>query len=494
MRFKVILDGIGLVLMGMSFAYLLPIAAGLYYDENPWTLFWAYGLPFLISLMGGFTIRLWMKREYEQMRTAEAMVMVAVAWLVLAIVGTIPYMVVLDGYDFGNGFVVGWADAFFESMSGFTTTGSTVLSKLDFMPKSILLWRSLTEWLGGMGVIVLSVAVLSRFFGGRANPLIMQAEVPGDRVTRMAPRMAQTARLLWGIYALFTAAEAIILMLLGMGAFDALCHSFTTMPTGGFGTHDASIAYWNNPAIEMVILVFTLISGTSFVLHYHALRGKWRKYLSDPEFRFAMLIIAFAVIFIAGDLAVRGIYSIGNSVRFSSFQVVSIVTTTGYVTADYGLWPLSSQLMLLLLMFFGGTLGSTGGGLKMLRVLIILKSMRLLMYKASHRRGVFHVKLGNVTISDEQVAATATYVILYVAIIAVATMILAVQGEGLITSGSAAITAMSNVGPGMGMVGPVDNFAYLSGVSKVVLGLLMWLGRLEILGGLLLFSPRALRD
>ncbi len=489
MRFRVLADGLGLILMGMSFAYVLPIAAGVWFQENPLLLFQAYGIPLVISFVGGLGLRLIMKRQYEQLRTGEAMMLVAVAWLVLAIIGIIPYMVVIP-----DSLRSGVVDAFFESMSGFTTTGSTILSGLDDMPKSILLWRSLTEWLGGMGVIVLSVAILSRFFGGRANPLLMQAEVPGDRVTRMAPRMAQTARLLWGIYVLFTLVEFGILVLLGMGAFDAINHAFTTLPTGGFSTHDKSIAYWDNPAIELTIFVFTLLSGTSFVLHFHALRGKWRKYLADPEFRFAMMVIAFGILFITGDLAVRGIYTVGSSLRFASFQVVSITTTTGYATADYAAWPISSQLMLLLLMFFGGTLGSTGGSIKMLRVLIILKSVRLLFYRATHRRGVFHVKLGKVTISDEQVANTQAYVMLYLGIIAFAMIILTMEGQDLVTSGSAAVTAISNVGPGLGDVGPVENFAFLPPLSKVVLALLMWVGRLEILGCLLLFSPRALRE
>jgi len=487
MRFRVIADGLGLILMGMSFAYVLPIAAGVWFQEDPALLFKAYGIPLIVSFVGGFGLRIVMKREYEQLRTTEAMILVAVAWLVLATIGTIPYMAVIPG-----SLTSGWVDAFFEAMSGFTTTGSTVLSGLDDMPASILLWRSLTEWLGGMGVIVLSVAILSRFFGGRANPLLMQAEVPGDRVTRMAPRMAQTARLLWGIYVLFTLVEFGILVLLGMGAFDAINHAFTTLPTGGFSTHDKSIAYWNSPAIELTIFVFTLLSGTSFVLHFHALRGKWRMYLKDPEFRFAIMVIAFGILFITGDLAVRGIYTLGTSVRFAAFQVVSITTTTGYATADYALWPQSSQLMLVLLMFFGGTLGSTGGAIKMMRVLIILKSVRLLFYKATHRRGVFHVKLGRVTIDDDQVANTLAYVMLYLGVTAFGMIVLTMQGVEMVTAGSAAVTAISNVGPGLGEVGPSMTFAPLPALSKFVLALLMWVGRLEILGCLLLFSPRAL--
>jgi trk system potassium uptake protein TrkH len=489
MRFRVIADGLGLVLMGMSFAYLLPIIAGLWYSEDPWLLFKAYGIPLFISFLGGLGLRLFLKREYQQLRTGEAMLLVAVAWLVLAVIGIIPYVVVIPGSLRHHA-----VDAFFESMSGFTTTGSTILSGLDNMPKSILLWRSLTEWLGGMGVIVLSVAILSRFFGGQAHPLLMQAEVPGDRITRMAPRMAQTARLLWGIYVLFTLVEFGILWFLGMSAYDAINHAFTTLPTGGFSTHDASIAHWNNPAIELTIFVFTLLSGTSFVLHFHALRGKWRPYIKDPEFRFAMMVIAFGILFITGDLAVRGIYSIGSSLRFASFQVVSITTTTGYATADYSMWPVSSQLLLLLLMFFGGTMGSTGGSIKMLRMLIVLKSVRLLFWRATHRRGVFHVKLGKVTISDDQVANTQAYVLIYLGLTAFGMMILAMEGQDLITASSATVTAISNVGPGLGGVGPVENFAFLSPVSKIVLALLMWVGRLEILGCLLLFSPRALRE
>ena len=489
MRFRVIADGMGLVLMGMAFAYLIPIWAGLYFGEDPRVLFEAYAVPGLISFIGGGLLRFSLRREWEQMRTSEAMVMVAVAWLVLTVIGTIPYMVVIPGSLAG-----GWVDAFFETMSGFTTTGSTVLSGLDNMPKSILMWRSLTEWLGGMGVIVLSVAILSRFFGGRANPLLMQAEVPGDRVTRMAPRMAQTARLLWGVYVLFTTVEALILWFLGMTAYDAINHAFTTLPTGGFSTHDASIAYWHNPAIELTVMTFTFLSGTSFVLHFHALRGRWRVYLQDPEFRFAVLIILFGILFITGDLVARGIYSLGESVRFASFQVISITTTTGYATADYALWPLGSQLVLLLLMFFGGTLGSTGGAIKMLRVLIVLKSVRVLFYRATHRRGVFHVKLGRVTIDDDQVANTAAYIILYLGLTGAGMLVLAMQGVDLVTAGSASVTAISNVGPGLGEVGPSLNFAWMPSLSKFVLALEMWLGRLEILGCLLLFSPRTLRD
>ncbi len=492
MRFQIILDGMGLILILFALSFLGPIWTGVVYDEDPYRLFLAYGIPIILCLGTGFSIRALMHEKFEQIRVSEALVMVSLTWLVLAGIGALPFLAL--------GAVPDATSAFFESMSGFTTTGATVISGLDDLDKSLLLWRSLTEWLGGMGVIVLSVAILSRFFGGSINTVIIQAEVPGGRVTRMAPRMAQTARLLWGIYVLFTVLLVAVLMGVGnygdheMSLFDAVNHAMAAMPTGGFSTHDKSVGYFDNPAVEFVITVFLLIAGTNFVLHYHALRGKWREYLKDPEMRFAILIIVLAIVFVTGDLAARDIYSVDQSFRFGSFAVVSTVTTTGFATANFALWPVSSQMVLLIMMVIGGTLGSTAGGIKMVRLLIILKSIRVLFLKVTHRRGVFHVKLGNVIIPDSQVANTAVYILMYVGLIALGSILIALDGNDMTTSVSAVITSISNVGPGLGLVGPATTFAILNGVSKTVLAMLMWIGRLEILGCLLLFSPKALAE
>jgi len=488
----VILDGLGVVLLAFSVAFLAPIWAGVWYHEVAGKLFMAYGIPIVICLVLGLLFRYYFHEQFEQVRTGEALVLVSLGWLVIAAIGAIPFLAL--------GVLKSPIDAFFESMSGFTTTGATVIVGLEWLPKSILMWRATIQWVGGMGIIVLSVAVLSRFLGGRMKPLMMQAEMPGHQVARMAPRLAQTARLLWAIYILFTVTGIAALAIVGhyssprMGLFDAMCHVMTALPTGGFSSYDASVGHWNSPAIEFVLIVIMLLGGTNFVLHYKALGGDWRAFLRDPEFRFFMLVIAFGVVFITGDLAVRNVYTLGESFRYSSFHVVSVITTTGFASDNFNLWPVSSQLMLLLLMLVGSMMGSTGGGLKIARTLIILKSIRVMLLKSIHTRGVFYVKIGNVKLSDEQVSHTTTYVMSYLLIIGGAALLVTMTGADLVTSISATVSCMGNVGPGLAIVGPATTYATLTGAAKLVLSLLMWIGRLEILGCLLLFTPSSWKE
>ena len=478
-----------MVLILFCFAFLPPMLLGLYDGESLRNLLVSYGLASVSTLLLGLVLKVSTRSLYFRMRPGEAMAMVSMSWLVIAVLGAIPFL--------GTGVVSDPVDAFFESMSGFTSTGATVLTGLDGMPRSILLWRSLSQWLGGMGVIVLSVAVLSRFLGGPIKPMIMEAEVPGPKVTRMAPRMAQTARLLWGIYLLLTGMEFVMLLVVShlggrpMGVFDALCHSLTTLPGGGFGTHDANVGHWNNPGIELIITIFMIAGATSFVLHYKALHLDWRSYVRDPEFRFYILLVALFSLVVSGTLAVEGIYSLETSFRFGTFHVVSMMTTTGFTTADYGAWPTLAQFLIVIMMLVGGSLGSTSGALKMTRVLVILKSAKLLLVKSRHPRGIFHVRIGDRVLTDAEVAHTVTYVMLYVMVIVTGTAILAAEGGEILDSISATATCIGNVGPGLGSVGPSTTFSSLPVVSKLVLSVIMWLGRLEILGCLLLFSPRA---
>ncbi len=489
LRIAVIMDGMGIVLLIFSITFLPPVLLGIYDGEGRETLLWSYGIAFVATLLLGLVLKLSTRSLFFRMRPGEAMAMVSLSWLVIAALGSIPFL--------GLGVVSSPVDAFFESMSGFTSTGATVLTGLDDMPRSILLWRALSQWLGGMGVIVLSVAVLSRFMGGPVKPMIMEAEVPGPRIVRMAPRMAQTARLLWGIYIMLTLMEFLLLLAVShlagtpMGTFDALCHSMTTLPGGGFGTHDANVGYWNNPGIEMIITVFMIAGATSFVLHYNAFHMDWRSYFRDPEFRFYMLLVALFILIVSGTLAVRGIYTVETSFRYGTFHVVSMMTTTGFTTTDYGSWPTVLQFLIVVMMLLGGTLGSTSGALKITRVLIILKSAKLLLEKSRHPRGLFHVRIGDRVLTDAEVANTVTYVLLYVSIIIMGTALLTADGGEITDSISATATCIGNVGPGLGAVGPATTFTSLPPMSKVVLSIVMWLGRLEILGCLLLFSPRA---
>jgi trk system potassium uptake protein TrkH len=491
-RLPVILDGLGLVLVVVSVAFLGPIWTGVWFHEDIGTVLAAYGVPLAICLALGLSLRLLMHGRYGDIRPAEAMVMVALAWLVIATISAIPFLAI--------GVIKSPVDAFFESMSGWSSTGATVMVGLDHMDKSILLWRALSQWLGGMGVIVTAVAILSRFFGGRAKPLMMQAEIAGHQVTRMAPRLEQTARLLWGIYIFFSIIGIAALAIVGhftsprMGLFDAICHVFAAIPGGGFGTKDASVGYWNSPAIEFVLIMVMLVGAINFTLHYKALTGDWRSYYKDPEFRFFMLFLAFAIVFITGDLAVRNIYPIAESFRYSAFHVVSMITTTGFASADFARWPYASQFLLMIVAILGSMMGSTSGALKMVRVMVVLKSMRMLIQKAIHGHGVFYVKIGNTRLTDEQVANTLTYVLLYVITLGVGTIILAATGADLVTSSSATVVCLGNTGPGLAMVGPATTYAILSPVAKFTLSIIMWLGRLEILGCLLLFHPSVLKD
>jgi trk system potassium uptake protein TrkH len=482
----------GTILLMFSTAFLAPLIMGIYDGEGWQSLLDSFGLALIMTVVVGLILKLATRSLYFKIRPGEAMAMVSMSWLLIAVLGAIPFL--------GKGVVSDPIDAFFESMSGFTSTGATVLSGLDDMDRSILLWRSLSQWLGGMGVIVLSVAVLSRFMGGPVKPMLMEAEVPGPKMVRMAPRMAQTARLLWGIYIMLTLMEFLLLLAVSnlagrpMGMFDAMCHSLTTLPGGGFGTHDANIGYFDHAGLEMIITIFMIAGATSFVLHYNALHLDLRSYLKDPEFRFYLLLVALLSLIISGTLAVEGIYSLESSFRFGTFQVVSMMTTTGFTSADYGSWPTLAQFLIMIMMLLGGSLGSTSGALKMTRVMVILKSARILLQKSRHPRGVFHVRIGERVISDVEVANTATYVLLYVMIILIGTALLTADGQGIVDSMSATITCIGNVGPGLGTVGPTTTFASLQPMSKVVLPVIMWLGRLEILGCLLLFSPKSWQE
>ncbi len=489
LRIAVILDGMGMVLIIFCVAFIPPMVLGAYDGEGLYRLLESYGLAFAVTLLTGLVLKFSTRSLYFRMRPGEAMAMVSMSWLAIAALGAIPFL--------GIGVISSPVDAFFESMSGFTSTGATVLTGLDDMPRSILLWRALSQWLGGMGVIVLSVAVLSRFLGGPVKPMIMEAEMPGPKITRMAPRMAQTARLLWGIYILLTVMEFLMLLAVGhmahvsMDAFDALCHSLTTLPGGGFGTHDANVGYWDNAGIEMIITIFMIAGATSFLLHYKALHGDWRSYMRDPEFRFYMLLLALFILIISGTLAVKGIYNLETSFRFGTFHVVSMMTTTGFTSTDYGSWPTFARFLIIIMMLLGGGIGSTSGALKMTRILVILKSFKLLLEKSRHPRGIVHVRIGGRAMTDVEVAHTMTYIALYMATIILGTALLTADGGGIVASLSATATCLGNVGPGLGAVGPSTTFASLPVMSKLVLSTVMWLGRLEILGCLLLFSPRA---
>jgi trk system potassium uptake protein TrkH len=490
MRYKVVAESIGWILMLFSFSLFLPLVTGFFYNESINYLLISYLVPFIISFTLGVFLKFSGRGYSESIRDREAFAVVGLGWLIIAFVGSLPFVL--------SGTIPDIVDAYFESMSGFTTTGATILETssgdyLDSYSHSIFLWRSLIQWLGGMGIIVLSVVILARILGGGLQ--LLRAEVPGPTVTRLRPKIRQTAQLLWLIYGFFTILEILLLYFAisssgkGDALYDAICHTFTTLATGGFGTHTQSIGYYQNPLVDIIIIIFMIIAGTNFVLHYQFLTGKVRQLFKDPEFRFYILIISLATIFLTSELAVKGIYTSVNSFRYGLFQAVSIVTTTGYATADFGSWPPSSQFILLLLMFIGGCAGSTGGSIKIVRILVLLKTARREVRQVIHPRAVIPIKLGGISIPENIVRTVVVFFFIYILIFVICTVMISFMGLDIITSMSAVAATLGNVGPGLGSVGPTVTYTVIPDAGKILLALCMWLGRLEIFAGLMLFFP-----
>jgi len=439
-----------------------------------------------ITAMVGLILWYIGKDDAQQVREREAFAAVGIGWLVIALFGSLPYLF--------SGTLTSPIDAYFESMSGFATCGATVIRPpaggadyLDVYTHSIFMWRALTQWVGGLGIIVLSVVILARVMGGAMR--LVKAEAAGLTATRLRPKMAQTARLLWGIYALYTGIEIVLLVVLGrVNLYDAVTHSFTTLATGGFGTHVASAAYWNSPLVEGIIAAFVLVGSISFVLHWQAMTGRGRDVLKDPELRFYLFVVVTATILVTANIT--HLYgNLAEGFRYASFQVISIVGTAGFSNADFTVWPWASQLMLIVLMLMGGCVGSTAGAIKISRILILLKAVRREIHKVLHPRAVIPIRMGKQIISDDVVNKIGIFFFVYIITFLVGTLILLFLDPSMMIheSVSALATTMGGVGPGLG--GVAGHMADVTPAGKIFLSLMMWLGRLEILTALILFFP-----
>ncbi|MDP7077050.1 MAG: TrkH family potassium uptake protein, partial [Desulfobacterales bacterium] len=378
-------------------------------------------------------------------------------------------------------------DAFFESVSGFTTTGASVLTNIEAVSEGFLLWRSFIQWLGGMGIIVLSLAILP--FVGVGGMQLYKAEVPTPVPDKLRPRIRDTARILWKVYALISLAEVILLMLGGMGLYDALNHTFTTMPTGGFSTKNTSVAYFDNPYFEIIIIFFMLMAGINFSLHYQMMRGKPLVLWRDSECRFFLGAVFLLVVVVSLNLYGSVYEKMSQSIRFATFQVVSIVTTTGYTTADFEKWPAMSQFILLLSMFLGASAGSTGGGVKCLRIMVYFKYCYKELFSLIHPHAITSVKIGGKAVPADVMRSVLGFLGLYVGLFVLSSTILAGMGVDFMTSLSSIAATIGNIGPGFGMVGPTDNFTQIPYLGKWLLIWCMLLGRLEIYTLVIFFVP-----
>ncbi|GAB4183573.1 MAG: TrkH family potassium uptake protein [Calditrichia bacterium] len=419
------------------------------------------------------------KKRHTDLSIRDGYLVVTGAWLSLAFFGAFPYYL--------TGAIPSFTDAFFESMSGFTTTGSTILTDIEIMPKSLLFWRSFSQWIGGMGIIVLSIAILPLLRIGGMQ--LFKAEVPGPTTDKLTPRISQTAKLLWLVYFGITIAEILLLWVGPMNLFDAVCHGFTTMATGGFSTKNASIGGYNSAYVEYVVTFFMLVAGINFTLHYYALTGKISNYWKDNESRtYLMTILVFTIIIMFSNFVAHHYDSVADAFRYAVFQVVSIITTTGYGSADYETWTPLAQKLLLILMFIGGSAGSTGGGMKVIRIIVVIKQGFIELRKILHPNAVLQLRIGKKVVHKDIVSAVMGFFILYMALFTLISISLSFFHIDMMTAISASATCLSNVGPGFGLIGPTENFAFMPAVAKWILSLAMILGRLEIYTILVIFT------
>ncbi len=475
MRYRIIIRILGLLLIFLSLSMLTSLPFSFYYGEND---FQAILISAAITLSAGL-LTLINKQKKEELRPKEGFAIVALGWTIIAAFGALPFVI--------SGYIPSYTDAFFETVSGFTTTGASILNNIEALPHGLLFWRSMTHWIGGMGIIVLSLAILP--FLGVGGMQLFKAESPGPVVDKLSPRIAETAKILWGVYILMTFTETILLIFGGMNLFDALCHSFATMATGGFSTKNASVGAYNSSYIDFVIIVFMIAAGSNFALHYRILKGNFKEVLSNSEFKFYLSIIFLSTIIIMIETLKNHYQNIFDAFRYVLFQVSSIMTTTGFVTYDFEKWSIATHMILLVLMFIGGCAGSTGGGIKVIRVYVLLKFVYTEILKLLHPQAVIPVKVGALTVDKKIIANISGFFILYILITVLGVVIMAFLGLDYPTAFGAVAATINNVGPGIGLVGPTENYAHIHSAGKWVLSFLMLFGRLEMYTFVVLFAP-----
>lgn len=475
MKYKIVFYTVGRVMLFEAALLMIPLAVSLVFGESCAV---AFIISVLIALVPGLALTLLCRGAQKDIFIREGLAIVALSWVCISAAGALPFVI--------SGEIPSYIDAFFETVSGFTTTGASILTDVESMSRGLLFWRSLTHWLGGMGVLVFVMAIMEKVPDRSIN--ILRAEMPGHSVDKLTPRSKSTAKILYYIYLALTALEIVFLLLGGMPLYDSIVHALGTAGTGGFGIKADSIASYSH-YLQWVITVFMLLFGVSFNLYYLLLLKKWRAVLDSNELKcyFGIWLAAFLII----AVNIYPLYgSVADAIRLSAFQVSSLVTTTGYATADFNLWPQLSKAVLFLLMFAGGCMGSTAGGLKMSRIVVLAQSVRNELRHALRPRAVSSVRLNGRRLDPQEVKSVHSYFAIYITVIIAVFLLISFEPFGFETNLSAAVSCVNNIGPGFDLVGPAASYADYSGFSKLVLSLAMLLGRLEIFPMLLLFSPK----
>lgn len=476
-----------LLLCNGAFMLVAALVSGLYKDGVTIEITMAAIVTMLVGLVAMFFTR----DHKKEVKPKEGYIIVTFGWLVMSASGMLPYLF--------TGAIPDITNAFFETISGYTTTGASILNDIESLPKGLLFWRSLTHWIGGMGIIVLAIAILPLL--GIGGMQLFAAEAPGPSADKLHPRITDTAKRLWLIYVGYTLAETLLLKLAGMGFFDAMNHAMATLSTGGFSTKNSSLAYWNDqPLIQYIVILFMFLAGSNFVLSYFAFKGKIQKVLKDEEFKFytgfiiSFSIVAALVIHFQAQPQVSAslpmVFGYGESaIRHALFQVLAVVTTTGFVTADFTGWTPFLTIFFFGLMFLGGSAGSTAGGIKVMRHLLIIKNGLLEFKRTLHSNAIIPVRYNNKTVAESIVYNIIGFFVLYMLLFIIGALVLAFMGLDFESAIGGAATSLGNVGPGLGSLNPLSNFNDLPALGKWWCGFLMLLGRLELFTVLILFSP-----
>lgn len=477
MHLSVIFKVLGMLLMLFSLTMAPPIGVSLYYqDHTSAAFFLAFAITFVTGLSAWFPVH----RVKQDLRTKDGFLVTSLFWMVLALFGALPFMI-------ANATDLSFIDAVFESLSGLTTTGATVMTNLEYLPKSILFYRQQLQWLGGIGIIVIAVAILPML--GVGGMQLYRAETPGPvKDSKLTPRITETAKALFLIYLSLTVVCAIAYWIAGMSGFDAVGHAFATVAIGGFSTYDASIGHFDSPLIELICIIFMILSGINFALHFVAWRAKGiSHYIRDPEFKFYISMILVGIIIVTLYLAKSGTYQGAESLTKGAFELVSILTTTGFGVADFSVWPTFLPVLIFMFAFMGGCAGSTGGGMKMIRVLLMIKQGMRELNRLIHPNAIIHVKIGNKLVSDRVIEAVWGFFAVYMLSFLIMVIMLLATGLDFLSAFTAVGACLNNLGPGLGSV--ASNYGNISDTAKWILSFAMLLGRLEVFTLLVLFTP-----
>jgi trk system potassium uptake protein TrkH len=492
---KIVASTLGALVFFLGIALFLPVVVALLYGESAW---WSFLVTAVAAIGGGAALWRGLRTD-DELRVREGFAIVALAWFVLSLIGAVPFVL--------SGVLESYTDAFFETMSGFTTTGATILGgartpSIEEIPNAFLFWRSLAHWMGGMGIIVLTLAILPLL--GVGGMQLYKAEVPGPSADKLTPRVRETAKRLWLIYVGITAVE-ILLLLPEMSLFDSVNHAFATMATGGFSTENGSVGQYDSAYIDWVVTVFMFLAGVNFALHYRMLRGQAITVFRDTELRVytAIVVVASLVISVATwkpalsifsfevptDAVFAGYESFVDALRYGAFQATAIITTTGFGTADYELWPPIAMTILFVLFFVGGMAGSTGGGIKVIRQILLFKNSFKEINQLIHPQAVMPVRLAGRVVAQDVLKNVLSFTVLYFGLIFVGALILGALGVDVMSAVSASMSSVGNIGPAFGTFGPTENYAHVPVLGKWVLSILMMAGRLEIFTVMILFVP-----